>query len=188
MHISNKFITRIINESIDNVLAYHGSNADFDDFDLAFVNTGSKAQDYGYGIYLFLADNNVGTYGKNKYTVEIPAKKTLYLYADKVLSPKFINNAIYKIYKYILETQPEAYPDKTSKMDLIYDLKISFEGCDGLSLYGTLESYLGSDKEVSQFIYKYLKKIGLKYMINDEYPCVVMFNPKDIKIIKKENS
>lgn len=100
----------------------------------------------------------------------------------------FTNKAINELYKYIIKNQPDFYPDYISRMEFLQELKISFNETDGLSFYGTLETYIGSDKETSKFIYDKLKKIGLKYMLNNNYPCVVMFNPKDIKIIRKETA
>ena len=186
MDTYNNVIKKIIRESIKSTIGYHGSNADFDNFDLAYVNTGSKFQDYGYGVYLFLIDNDVSAYGKNKYVVEIPSNASMYLDADKILTKGFTNKAIQALYKYIIQTQPDSYTDPITRREFLQELQVSFQETDGLTFYGTIESYLGSDKETSEFIYNKLKKIGLKYMLNGKYPCAVMFNPKDIKIIKKD--
>lgn len=50
--------------------------------------------------------------------------------------------------------------------------------------YVDIETYLGSDKRTSEFLYS-MGFIGLKYR-NGKYENVVMFNPKDIKIINKK--
>ena len=49
----------------DNV--YHGTNADFNEFDLAYLSTG-----YGYGIYLAKDIDVAESYGVKIYTTEIP--------------------------------------------------------------------------------------------------------------------
>ena len=180
-------ISEVIKEEINKYLtAYHGSNADFNDFDLAYVNTGAKRQDYGYGIYLTFNPEGTKYYGDKRYTVQIPSKKSLYLDEDVILSPSFMNKVLRLIYSYLIKTDKESYSDPYSKNDLLQDLKYSFTPCDGLRLYGTISTYLGDDKLTSEFIYTKLKKIGLKYKIG-EFQNVVMFNPNDIQIINKEN-
>lgn len=179
-------IYNIIKEEINNYLiAYHGSNADFNNFDLAYVNTGAKRQDYGYGVYLTFNPEGTKYYGDKRYTVQIPSKKSLYLDEDVALSSTFMNKVIRLVYSYLIKIDKESYSDPYSRNDLYEDLKSSFISCDGLQLYGTISTYLGDDKLTSEFIYTKLKKIGLKYKIG-EFQNVVMFNPKDIQIVNKE--
>ena len=54
---------QIKNLIFNEITAYHGSNADFNDFDLGFVNTGNKMQAYGYGIYVALNKDAAERYG-----------------------------------------------------------------------------------------------------------------------------
>ena len=185
--ISKNKLINLINEAITSATAFHSSNADFEGFDLAYVNTGTKHQDYGYGIYLCYTDFKINAYGNIKYTVEIPSKKSLYLEADKEISTPLKNKTIKLLYNTILKNDEDgSYGDIYAKRELMQDIVSSFEYIDGLSLYGTLSYYLGSDKNASEFIYNKLNKIGLKYNLNSNFPCVVMYNPKDIRIIKKE--
>lgn len=170
-----------INEVMNEITAYHGTDANFDDFDLAYISTGSGNQDYGYGIYLSILPDGAQYYGKNKYTVEIPSDNKKYLIADKFYSPTLLNKIKNKLYKIIL-AKDDTY--KGSERELMQDLNYTFVDNNGIGLYGSIESYLGSDKETSEFLYS-LGFIGMKYNIN-KYENVVMFNPKDIKIINKE--
>lgn len=174
-------IKNIIREAIEEVVAYHGSNADFDDFDLAYINTGAKSQDYGYGVYLSMRPDATSTYGKNHYTVEISSDKKKYLYADKVYPKSILQRIKIKLYKYIMK-HDDAY--QGAEKDLAQDLNDAFHDMDGLGISATIESYIGSDKETSEFLYS-MGFIGLKYNIG-EYECVVMFNPKDVLMVDKK--
>ena len=61
--------------------------------------------------------------------------------------------------------------------------------CDcetGGDVYGTIASILGDDKETSEFLYKEGYK-GIKWFDKDNGTTnYVVFNPKDITILKKE--
>lgn len=97
---------------------------------------------------------------------------------------KYINKVKNLLYNYILQhDEDEMY--KGCEGEFMQELNSSFQPMNGLSLYGTISTYLGSDKEASEFCYKYLKKIGLKHHSN-EIVNIVMFNPKDIKIIERK--
>ena len=188
MNLSINHLTKIIHEEVNKYLtAYHGSNADFNNFDLAYVNTGNKEQAYGYGIYLSLSPEGATHYGNKLYTVKIPKNNNLYLNSDENLSPVFLKKTIRLIYNYIIKhDEDELYLDPYSRHALIEEINASFNDCDGLSFYGGVSYYLGSDKLASEFIYTNLKKIGIKYKVG-EIENVVMFNPNDIQIIDKKN-
>lgn len=170
-----------INELMDEITAYHGSNADFEHFDLAYMGTGAGNQSYGYGVYLTTKPQGTQSYGKNQYTVEVPDDKKRYIIADKFYPLSFLNKVKSKLYKLIL-TKDDTY--KGSERELMQDLNDTFNDIDGISLYGSIETYLGSDKETSEFLYS-MGFIGLKYRIG-EYENIVMFNPKDIKMVNRK--
>lgn len=170
-----------INELMDEITAYHGSNADFEHFDLAYMGTGAGNQSYGYGVYLTTKPQGTQSYGKNQYTVEVPDDKKRYIIADKFYPPSFLNKVKSKLYKLIL-TKDDTY--KGSERELMQDLNDTFNDIDGISLYGSIETYLGSDKKTSEFLYS-MGFIGLKYRIG-EYENIVMFNPKDIKMVNRK--
>lgn len=53
MEMVKKSIKRILSENIETELqAWHGSQADFNNFDMSFMGTGEGNQTYGWGIYL----------------------------------------------------------------------------------------------------------------------------------------
>ena len=45
-------IKNSLNEVMDELNLYHGTNADFDNFDFAYLSSGWGQQAYGYGFYL----------------------------------------------------------------------------------------------------------------------------------------
>lgn len=184
--MNNNIINDIIKEEINKYIkAYHSSNATFDDFDLGYVNSGNKNQAYGYGIYVSLSEKGAEIYGKIKYIVEIPSNDKLYLNDFNNLDMKYINKVKNILYNYILQhDEDEMY--KGCEDEFMQELHTSFQPMNGLSLYGTISTYLGSDKEASEFCYNYLKKIGLKHHSSNEIINIVMFNPKDIKIIERK--
>jgi hypothetical protein len=51
--IIRESIKKVLLENTQNeIIAYHGTTADFDKFDLKFINTGEKTQEYGNGVYV----------------------------------------------------------------------------------------------------------------------------------------
>lgn len=181
----NQLKKLIVNE-ISNLTAYHGSNADFNQFDLGFVNSGNKMQAYGYGIYVALNKEAAEHYGKVLYIVEIPKSDKKYLNAFQVYDKKYVSNILKKLFNYLLKIEPDIY--KGSENELWQELESIIDNYDGLTIYGTAESYLGSDKEASQFFEK-LGFYGIKWIDSNDKnnENAVIFNPKNIKIIKKEN-
>ena len=170
----------IINE-ISKITAYHGSNANFDEFDLGYVNTGNKMQAYGYGIYVALSPEAAEHYGKIKYIVEIPKSETKYLDGYKRYKKDFVLKIFKKLYEYLLKID-DIY--KGGEKELWDEISSIIDDYDGLTIYGTAETYLGSDKEASLFFDK-LGFYGLKWVDNGNLNAVI-FNPKNINIIKKE--
>ena len=51
-NILRKIIRGVLYETIDELNLYHGTNADFDNFDFAYLSSGWGQQAYGYGFYL----------------------------------------------------------------------------------------------------------------------------------------
>lgn len=166
---------------VSEITAYHGSNADFNEFDLGFVNSGNKMQAYGYGIYVALDKSAAERYGKIQYVVEIPKLNNHYLNAYKRYNKAFVMKIFNKLCSYILKTTDDY---KGSENDLYQEFNSMIDEYDGLQLYGTASSYLGSDKEATYFF----EKLGYKGILIDDNGSinVVIFNPKDIKVIKKE--
>ena len=74
---------KIINETI----AYHGSKANFEEFNIAYIGSGTGAQEFGEGIYLTFDKETAYSYGGTVYTVEIPdINDGNYIYYDRPVS------------------------------------------------------------------------------------------------------
>lgn len=170
-------------KEIDETTVYHNSEADFNEFDLAYVNTGTKNQAYGWGIYLSYTPEGAEYYGSKQYTVEIPSEDKKYLFADKEYSRSFMSKIIKRLYKRLMSDEYGGY--KSAAQETWAELQYMYEVTDGLNIYGTISSYLGSDKAASEFLYS-LGIIGLRFNATDTDENVVMFNPKDIKILNKK--
>lgn len=115
--------------------------------------------------------------------MEIPSDNKLYLNNFEILDINFMRQVIKKFYNYLLKNDNENLYDGY-EIGLKEELIEAFQPMNGLELYGTISSYLGSDKETSEFCYKYLKKIGIKYKSYGNTN-IVMFNTNDINIIQK---
>lgn len=184
-------VRRAIIESIEELDLYHGTPHEFDEFDLAYLSSGFGQQSHGYGVYLTTSTATARAYsqGKNIYTVEVPDGK--YLNYDKIGKSEAMTIAR-KFFKYYMtehEYGREAY--KGHENDFWeYECKYLGECYDGGCIYGTLGSLLGSDKDASEFLYRigykglYLKCVNTE--TKEKFRNYVIFNPKDIKIIRKE--
>lgn len=183
-------VKRAIMEAIDELDLYHGSSADFDDFDLAYLSSGWGQQAYGYGVYLTNSTECAKEYSKGGliYTVKVPNRSYLsYTRISRDVAYKIARD----FYKWYLENDEygrEAYKG-CEKEFWNEECKYLCDCQDGGDIYGTISSILGSDKETSAFLYKEGYK-GIKWVDvtsdgtrNTNY---VIFNPKDIKILKKD--
>lgn len=184
-------VRRAIIESLEELDLYHGTPHEFDEFDLAYLSSGFGQQSHGYGVYLTTSTVTARAYsqGKNIYTVEVPDGK--YLNYDKIGKSEAMTIAR-KFFKYYMtehEYGREAY--KGHEKDFWeYECKYLGECYDGGCIYGTLGSLLGSDKDASEFLYRigykglYLKCTNTE--TKEKFRNYVIFNPKDIKIVRKE--
>ena len=184
-------IRRCIVEAIDELDLYHGTPHEFDEFDLAYLSTGFGQQSHGYGVYLTTSVVTAKAYsqGKNIYTVEVPDGK--YLNYDKIGRTEAMQIArkFFKYYTTKHEYGKEAYRGHENEF-WEYECKYLGECTDGGSIYGTIASLLGDDKDTSEFLYR----IGYKGMFlkctntdtKEKFKNYIIFNPKEIKILKKE--
>ena len=183
-------IRRAIMESIDELELYHGTPHEFDEFDLAYLSTGFGQQSHGYGVYLTTSRETAKAYsqGKNIYTVEVPDGK--YLNYDRIGKAEAMSIAR-KFYKYYMtedEYGREAYAGHENEF-WEYECKYLGECVDGGTVYGTLNSFIGSEKGTSEFLYRigykglYLKCTNTN--TGEKFKNYVIFNPKEIKIVNK---
>lgn len=167
--------------------AYHGSGANFDKFNTSeYGMSGEGSMAFGYGVYVSNSESIAKSYAgrqgeRNLYKVEIPDGN--YISWDKTVSKSQKENVKNELYKKLIE---EDY--KGAEKEIFTELNTAFgDELDGKYLYGTVSSYIGSDKETSKFF----KDIGFSGI---EYPAgtvfgngqnvvnYVIFNDEDIKI------
>lgn len=175
-----KLFQYIIESSFENDIFYHGSNAKFDKFKLEYVNTGNKMQAFGYGIYVTSDKDAANHYGKILYKVEIPKIGSKYIEGNKLYNKSFVKTILNKMYKYILKNQSELY--KGAEKEFWSELESIIDNYDGNQIYGTVSSYLGSDKDATEFFDK-LGYYGIVFRDNNIIN-VVIFNSENINIIR----
>lgn len=175
-------------ENVNNkVNLMHGSFKDFDKFDLKYLNSGWGNQAFGYGLYFTTSEECAKEYARGGiiYHAEISGNK--FLTYDKTPSKRESMSIAKKFFKYYTtedEYGKDAYKGCEQEFwdyECIYIAQCQDEG----SIYGTISSILGSDKEASAC----LNKIGYTGLIaHDEqgFDIYVIFNDKDIKITRKE--
>jgi hypothetical protein len=188
-------ISRYIMEAVDELELFHGSPHDFEEFDFAYMSSGFGKQMFGYGAYLttsYECAKETYSQGKNVYTVEIPDKGYL---SNEKITPAYAMKVARIFFNYYTKEHEFGREAYVGNEDEFWENECKYIGqCrDGKHLYGTISSILGSDKDTSEFLYN---KIGLKGLVwvetngstGEKFKNYVMFNPKDIKIIKKDSS
>ena len=184
-------VKKVIKESLSELQLYHGTQADFDTFDTAYLSTGWGQQAHGYGFYLTDSYEAAKEYsaGGQVMLVEVPEGKYL---SDKSISTKekqVITSNFFKFYTQ--EYVPESYPDEeTRKMCWEYEVKCLLNCTSGDEIYGTIASLLGDNKETADYLHDKLNYKGIKIHTkhgetNKVLTTYVIFNPNDIKILKK---
>lgn len=168
-------------------LAYHGSSANFDKFNTSeYGLSGDGAMAFGYGVYVSNSETIARSYAgiqgeKNLYTVEIPDGD--YIIWNKTVSKLQKEKVKNELYENLIKEDYKGVEKQIStELNNVFS-----EDFDGKKLYGTISSYIGSDKETSKFF----KDIGFSGI---EYPAgtfsgerqnavnYVIFDDEDIKI------
>ena len=173
-----------LHENMDELTLYHGSCADFNQFDDKYVLTGVGKLDYGYGFYLTTSQevaHNCALGGK-LYTVEVPDGK--YLNAGPVSRGEALRIA--KAFgRYYLGTEfgREAYSGHENEFWDAYGKYIA-ESEDGNHVYGTISTVLGDDKYASEYLHS-IGYVGLKIDDASTYTNYLIFDKNDLKIIGK---
>lgn len=163
--------------------AYHGSGANFDKFNISeYGMSGEGSMAFGYGVYVSNSESIAKSYAgrqgeRNLYTVEIPDGN--YISWEKTVSKTQKENVKNELYKKLIE---EDY--KGAEKEIFTELNAVFgDELDGKYLYGTVSSYIGSDKETSKF-FKDIGFSGIEYPAGTPENAVnyVIFDDNDIKI------
>lgn len=185
MDKQESIIRKIIRETIKEMDIYHGTAANFDKFDLAYLGSGWGQQAYGYGFYLSDSPEVAKDYAQGGYIYTVRVPDGRYLSYDSIsrAEVKRIARDFYKHYTEEDEYGREAYAGHEEEF-WEAECKYILDACDGGDVYGDIAHLTGSDKEASKFLYREGYK-GIKW-VDKKNTNYVIFNPKDLKIIKKD--
>ena len=180
-----------VNESLDELDLYHGTNADFDKFDEKFYLTGIGEMAYGWGVYLSNSINTAKEYGPGGQimTVEVPDGK--YLDSRRISKSEACKIAR-AFYKFFLSSEHGQVYKGSEKEFWDYECSCLENVPDGSYLYGTISTFLGSDKEASEWLHS-IGYVGLRFPghnsnTGEKFMNYVIFDANDVKIIKKEQT
>ena len=180
-----------VNESLDELDLYHGTNADFDKFDENFYLTGIGEMAYGWGVYLSNSINTAKEYGPGGQimTVEVPDGKYL---DSRRISKSEASKIAHAFYKFFLSSEHGQVYKGSEKEFWDYECSCLENVPDGSYLYGTISTFLGSDKEASEWLHS-IGYVGLKFPghnsnTGEKFMNYVIFDANDVKIIKKEQA
>lgn len=181
----------IVENTNNELVLYHGTQANFDVFDQSYINTGWGKQEYGYGFYLTDYYQAAKEYSKGGKVIKVyvPGKKYLSYKGITLSEKRNIANKFFKYYTEVDEYGKEAYSTPELKKDFWNEeCKYLIECNDGGDIYGTIASILGSDKETSEFL-KSIGYVGIKFPCSngrtgEKFTNYVIFDAKDIEIIK----
>ena len=180
-----------VNESLDELDLYHGTNADFDKFDEKFYLTGIGEMAYGWGVYLSNSINTAKEYGPGGQimTVEVPDGK--YLDSRRISKSEACKIAR-AFYKFFLSSEHGQVYKGSEKEFWDYECSCLENVPDGSYLYGTISTFLGSDKETSEWLHS-IGYVGLRFPghnsnTGEKFMNYVIFDANDVKIIKKEQT
>lgn len=178
-------ITESQRKKIQEMIAYHGSKMNFDEFNLAYMGTGVGAQEFGEGIYLTFDKEAAYGYGGTVYTVNIPDEnKANYIYYDRPIPSDLFSAIIDGIIADMTRQYPDEYTDEQSVDDLRQELYNIMDPSEGRHLMYNIHRYIDD----SIVIPKILKNAGVTGFIynNGKVDNVIMFSSRDIKILDKE--
>ena len=180
-----------VNESLDELDLYHGTNADFDKFDENFYLTGIGEMTYGWGVYLSNSINTAKEYGPGGQimTVEVPDGKYL---DSRRISKSEASKIAHAFYKFFLSSEHGQVYKGSEKEFWDYECSCLENVPDGSYLYGTISTFLGSDKEASEWLHS-IGYVGLRFPghnsnTGEKFMNYVIFDANDVKIIKKEQA
>ena len=180
-----------VNESLDELDLYHGTNADFDKFDENFYLTGIGEMAYGWGVYLSNSINTAKEYGPGGQimTVEVPDGKYL---DSRRISKSEASKIARAFYKFFLSSEHGQVYKGSEKEFWDYECSCLENVPDGSYLYGTISTFLGSDKETSEWLHS-IGYVGLRFPghnsnTGEKFMNYVIFDANDVKIIKKEQT
>ena len=180
-----------LHESLDELDLYHGTHANFDKFDEKFYLTGVGEMAYGWGVYLSNSINTAKEYspGGQIMTVQVPEGKYL---DSRRISKAEASKLAHAFYKSYLSGKGGELYKGSEKEFWDYECSCIENVPDGSYLYGTISTFLGSDKEASEWLHS-MGYVGLRFpghnqSTGERFMNYVIFDANDVKIIKKEKN
>ncbi len=164
------FISDKFHEWFNNSVFYHGSDYEFDVFNKKNQGGGFL----GYGFYFTPVKELAKTYGDIIYRVKLKTKKPLFMNGVDTI---FSDDEILKIAN-MIHDELFIYESKTQFVNRILSIENYYRKHDEF-----VKSILAIDKsDINVF-----EKIGFDSIIGKEIDEIVIWNPKNIKIIGIEN-
>lgn len=155
-------------KSLNEQLMYHGTNQEFDAFDKKFMGR----MDYGYGFYFTTDKQYALDYGKYLLTCEIPDDKYFLDFDMAWDTNDYIESCLVGLLIHLSE-------DKQKLLETV----MYRDYCNsGFWILDTLRKIYGSEEKACQELRNY----GIKGLWSFNGNCYVVFDSKDIKIVKKE--
>ena len=176
-----------LTEAANGIEAFHGSQADFDNFSLAYALTGIGSNVYGKGVYVTDSMDAAKEYshGHFVYTVTVPRRK--YLSDSICRSRRTVQLLVLAFFKYYSEENEEGKSLYSKHLKEFWMELAPLQKCSTLyELYCNLCAF--ADEDVIQSFLSRFGYVGLK--IKDEHVkqnVYVVFDAKNVKIVKKEN-
>lgn len=174
-------------EAANGIEAFHGSQADFDKFSLAYALTGIGSNVYGKGVYVTDSMDAAKEYSRGHfiYTVTVPRRK--YLSDSVCRNRRTVQLLVSAFFKYYGEENEEGRNMYSNHLKEFWMDLAPLQRCS--TLYELYSSLLGfADEDVTQSFLSRFGYVGLK--IKDEYVkqnVYVIFDAANVKIVKKEN-
>lgn len=181
--VKKEFVNEIENGEFIFQAAYHGSSANFEKFNTSeYGMSGDGAMAFGYGVYVSNSETIARSYAgiqgeRNLYAVEIPDGD--YIVWDKKISNSQKEKVKNELYENLIKEDYKGVEKQISaELDNVFS-----EELDGKNLYGTVSSYIGSDKETSRF-FKNIGYSGIQYPAGTPENAInyVIFDDNDITI------
>ena len=176
----------------ENMNLYHGTRADFNKFDTAYLLSGLGEMAHGYGFYLTDSEATANDYaaGGQVLTVEVPNGK----YLDSAsIKPSEALTIARQFYKYYLNTEYGQSAYKGMENDFWeYECSAIAKSPNGEYVYNTISTFLGSDKEASEWL-RGIGYVGMRMptengRTGEPFVNYLIFNPEDMHIVKKQAS
>ena len=188
--LSHKDLVGCIRESLSELDLYHGTKADFEKFDMAYLSTGWGAQAYGDGFYLSTSFECAKEYsqGVQVMTCRVPNGPYLSYMSVRSETKRKVAEAFFKYYTEENEYGREAYG--TCKREFWEnECRYLLNASTGADLYGDIAAITGSHQETIKFLRR-LGYIGLKFKgentdTGEKFMNYVIFDADDIQIIEK---